>query len=317
MSARNETILVALRSKPVLTLGITALLAVASCYGQSSGPTSPGEVASTSVSRGALAPDFLHAFGFGYYTYINGVNGPMFNGLPSEATAFFTFKTSVASTLPLAQNIDMSPALSSGATYDIYYDPNPNHTWTDSNSFTTGTKVATFQRTGFILSGIGFAAFETFNSSLTFSQPFTFNGQTNDFKNLTPGLRTSNMFGRFPFPSGIPDFPVFLSFSGNAVATVLPAPSAVTTAVAGPQGATVGAREFQLDGTKSISADGKPLIYQWSLVPGYPSAGILHGDTATPDVQFYTRGVYRFQLTVTDSAGHTASDSVSVNFVGP
>src|ERR1700694_675805 len=91
---------------PIMVFSVTALMTMAYCYGQaggkslpvrqgsSLGPTSPGEVASMSISRGALSNDFLHAFGYGYYTYINGVNGPMFAGAPGEATAFFTFKTS-------------------------------------------------------------------------------------------------------------------------------------------------------------------------------------------------------------------------------
>ncbi len=307
-----------------------ALITIASCYGQFDsaarpvrrgaplGPTSPGEVASMSVSRGALSNDFLHAFGYGYYTYINGVNGPMFNGAPSEATAFFTFKTSVATTFPLPQNIDEVMEVSSGATYDIYLNLNPSHDWSNPDSFATGQKVATFLRTGFILTGIGFAAFETFNSTLQFSQPFTFNGQTIDFKNLTPGLRTSNMFGRLSAPSGLAGYPTFLSFSGNAVATHLPssAARARTIAVAGRKGESVSTPEFQLDGGQSTSVDGQALTYQWSLVPGSPSAAILHGDTTSPVVQFTTRGVYRFELMVTDSAGDSATDFVSVNFIG-
>ena len=293
-------------------LGAAALLTTSLSYGQT-GPTSSGEVASTSISRGALAPDFLSAFGYGYYTYINGITGSMFGGAPGEATAYFTFKTSVATTFPLPQNIDETLVVSSGALYDIYLDQNPKHDWSNPDSFATGQKVATFQRTGFILSGIGFAAFETFNSTLVSSQPFVFNGKTIDFKNLTPGLRTSNMFGRLPFPSGIKDFPVALSFTGHAVATKLPG---VTAATAAPKGATAFAPDFALDGTTSVSADSKGLKYQWALAPGSPAAGISRADTATPSVRFTEKGLYELQLTVTDSAGDKAVDSVKVNYVG-
>jgi probable HAF family extracellular repeat protein len=97
----------------------------------------------------------------------------------------------------------------------------------------------------------------------------------------------------------------------------LATPAPVTTATAGPKNSTVVGREITLDGTASISADDKPLTYQWSIPQGSPSAGILHGNTATPSVQFSpARGVYTFQLTVTDSSGTSASDVVTVNFQG-
>jgi probable HAF family extracellular repeat protein len=92
-----------------------------------------------------------------------------------------------------------------------------------------------------------------------------------------------------------------------------------TTASAGPKNATVLARETTLDGMASVSSDGKPLTYLWSIPQGQgnPSAAILQATTATPIIQFgQTRGVYTFQLTVTDSTGTSASDLTTVNFQG-
>jgi hypothetical protein len=90
-----------------------------------------------------------------------------------------------------------------------------------------------------------------------------------------------------------------------------------TVAVAGPKNATVLTRQFQLDGTGSMSIDGKPLSYQWSIPSGNPIAAILGGDNVTPTVQVSGfRGAYTFQLTVTDSEGNTDTDLVTINFVG-
>ena len=210
------------RFSPAAALGVAALLTAAFCCGQSIGPSSANEIASASISRGAVAPDFGHAFGYGYYTYINGVSGPMFSGPPSEATAYFTFRTTVATTAVLEQNIDITPVLSSGASYNIYFNANPAANFANPDTFSSGLLVATFVRTGFILTQVGFVGYETFNSVLTYSQPFSFNGQTINFASLTPALRTSNRFGRLAFPSGLQDYPMWLSFTGSAVATQLP-----------------------------------------------------------------------------------------------
>ena len=69
------------------------------------------------------------------------------------------------------------------------------------------------------------------------------------------------------------------------------------------------------DGTKSTSSDGSPLKYRWNNAPESPVAALSNADTATPIVQFPSGPVpYIFELTVTDAAGRTATDKVTVNF---
>jgi hypothetical protein len=90
-----------------------------------------------------------------------------------------------------------------------------------------------------------------------------------------------------------------------------------TTAVAGPKNVTVVTRQLQLDGAQSTSFDGGPLTYQWTIPQGSLQAGISGAGTTTPTVQFgIGRGVYMFQLMVTDSSGKSSMDTVSVSFVG-
>ncbi len=94
-------------------------------------------------------------------------------------------------------------------------------------------------------------------------------------------------------------------------------PGPATTAVAGPKNSNVFARQIQLDGTQSISSDGKPLTFAWTIPSGSPAASIQNANTATPLVQLVSgRGIYSFLLTVTDSAGKTATDTATVNFLG-
>lgn len=95
-------------------------------------------------------------------------------------------------------------------------------------------------------------------------------------------------------------------------------PADPTTAVAEPKNVTTAAFQITLDGSKSKASGGGMLKYSWAIAKGSPSGTISFGDTANPVVQFGTRGPvdYVFELTVTDSAGRTASDTVTVKYVG-
>lgn len=104
--------------------------------------------------------------------------------------------------------------------------------------------------------------------------------------------------------------------SGTSGTTTPPAPGQ-TIAIAGPHNFSTLSRSIQLDGSQSTSADGKPLTYSWTIPQGGPSAAILGANTATPVVQFPQRQVtYTFQLTVTDSAGKSSTDFVTVDYQG-
>lgn len=95
-------------------------------------------------------------------------------------------------------------------------------------------------------------------------------------------------------------------------------PADPTVAVAEPKNVTTAAFQIALDGSKSKASGGGALKYSWAIAKGSPSGTITFGDTANPVVQFGTRGPvdYVFELTVTDSSGTTAKDSVSVKYVG-
>ena len=90
-----------------------------------------------------------------------------------------------------------------------------------------------------------------------------------------------------------------------------------TTAVAGPKDTTALSKWIQLDGSASASGNGGALTYAWSIPQGSPTAAISGAATATPSVQLGGgKAIYTFQLTVTDSAGVSAMDSVTVNYQG-
>jgi len=90
-----------------------------------------------------------------------------------------------------------------------------------------------------------------------------------------------------------------------------------TAAVAGPKELSTSSPSIQLDGSRSTSADGKALTYQWTIPQGAPSVALLGGNTSTPVVQFPRgRATYTFQLTVTDTAGKSSTDFIVVEYVG-
>lgn len=141
------------------------------------------------------------------------------------------------------------------------------------------------------------------------------NGVMTDFNTLVPG--DSPLHLQFASASNARGDIVGSGATSTGETHAFLATPAGTTASARPKNSTVIARQITLDGTESFSADGMPLTYQWSIPQGSPSAAILHGNTATPDIQFgLTRGVYTFQLTVSDSTGASASELVTVNFQG-
>ncbi len=95
----------------------------------------------------------------------------------------------------------------------------------------------------------------------------------------------------------------------------------VTVAIAGPDGAISTTNVFQtfsssftFSAAKSASANPGALSYSWTLAPGYPSAAILSGNTATPILQLPSRATYKLILTVTDSTGTTAITTVTVHY---
>ncbi len=110
--------------------------------------------------------------------------------------------------------------------------------------------------------------------------------------------------------------------SGGGGGTTPPA-TGVTIVVTGPSGAVSnGTNTFQtllssviLSAAQSTSSNPGSLSYSWTLSPGYPAAAILGGNTATPTVQFPHQGTYQLTLIVTDTAGKTATTTVTLQYI--
>jgi phospholipase C len=89
--------------------------------------------------------------------------------------------------------------------------------------------------------------------------------------------------------------------------------SGLTRALANPKGALATWIEAELDGTQSVAANGAPLTYSWTQPSTSKQATIAGADTPNPFVIMTNGpGTYTFVLTVTDTAGNTATDTASI-----
>ncbi|MEO8125894.1 MAG: PKD domain-containing protein [Bryobacteraceae bacterium] len=95
--------------------------------------------------------------------------------------------------------------------------------------------------------------------------------------------------------------------------------SGVPVAVAGPKNFISGNPQFQLDATHSTDPGGGTLTYHWVFMPVFgTTANLVGADTATPTVTVPSysdaEGDYTFQLTVTNAAGLSATDTVTITY---
>jgi PKD repeat protein len=102
-----------------------------------------------------------------------------------------------------------------------------------------------------------------------------------------------------------------LSASDTATVVVKPAPVPVANAGADKH-IVLPLTATPLDGSASTTAGVGTLSYAWSKVSGPPSFSITGDSSAIASVSNLTEGVYQVKLTVTNSAGITASDFVNI-----
>ena len=191
-------------SKPRLPLLVLTLAAI--CM-----PAMAGEKVVKRVPAGAVAFHFVFDLAFpqeegelpefvGYVAFIEGVdgdsNGDLFDGSPSQATAYFTVRV----TAPLPQpaslpvpDADMNAFLyAPGGQFTVFFNPDPN-------DFSEGEAIAVFEESA-LLSTEANGTFpgvflNTFSSRLIDSTPIHFNGQRINFRKLVPNGVTITNFG--------------------------------------------------------------------------------------------------------------------------
>jgi len=163
----------------------------------------------------------------GYFSDMNGIgeSDSLFNGSPSEQTAFFTFRSDTLSLMSLPNNGDIRLLLGSAGTYNIYYNSSPKGDWSNPDSFSggqpfPGDPIAHFMRPEFL--DLQFDSFSfslhAITESLVASKSFSFNGHEYDFNELTPdGVTLYNSVSNTPL-AGVAGFTFVLPYAGHCVA---------------------------------------------------------------------------------------------------
>jgi hypothetical protein len=149
-----------------------------------SGAEPGGQVASHGLERDAVNADGTGE-GAGYFTFIAGITGTLFSGTPSEATAFFTFRTDQFST-GVISNGSVTALLHPPGRFTIYLNNAPSGNWNDFSTFAQGQAIAIveFGTTQDINTGatqIGYTSAQIIQSS-----SFVFQGQQYNLRSLFP-----------------------------------------------------------------------------------------------------------------------------------
>lgn len=165
-----------------------------------------------------LNPKTGKAVYVGYVVHIDGMTSSLFNGTPSEATAFFTFSTDVLSLTPLPSNGDVSLSLVSAGVFKVYYNPTPAGDWRDPGTFSSGQLIATFKREESLFPQFGPVGFHSLSEILASSRSFRFEGRTFNFNDITPnGVTFAQFFSSTPL-TGVTEYPVAFAAVGSTIA---------------------------------------------------------------------------------------------------
>jgi hypothetical protein len=170
------------------------------------------------VGRIYLNPKTGKAVWAGYIVHINGITSPLFDGSPSEATAFFTFSTDVLTLTPLPNNGNLALSLVSAGTYNLYYNARPDGDWSNPASFSSGKLIATFRRKESFFPQVGAVGFHSLSESLGYSRSFTYEGKDFNFNRIAPhGVTFAQFFNTVPLP-GITHYSLVFAGAGTTIA---------------------------------------------------------------------------------------------------
>ena len=183
--------------------------------------TPAGKIVWHHVGRVFLNPATFQFVYVGYLVHIDPISGSLFDGPPSESTAYFTFSTDLAQLTPLPNNNDVSLDLVSAGTFSVYYNSTPGADWSDPASFSRGKKIATFHRNESVFQQLGTVSLHSLSETLMWSSNFQFGGQSYNFNSIAPnGITFAQFFSGTPQPTG--NYPLTIAGAGTVFAVGAP-----------------------------------------------------------------------------------------------
>ncbi|HEY3840503.1 MAG TPA: hypothetical protein VGL72_28220 [Bryobacteraceae bacterium] len=190
---------------PLIVLAGYLAIGSQSGYAQASLPS--GTIGAQVVGRILIQADLTVKL-YGYFTYMQGVPGPLFSGTPGENTAMLTFSADPTAAT-LISNGDIIQALENPVNgqftnLTVYYNANPSaRSLANPDDFTQGQSVALFQSRAGAVNISASGTFQATGALNTQTGSFFFiNNQPVNIYNLVSGL-TLNLFGPAPSLSTI------------------------------------------------------------------------------------------------------------------
>lgn len=154
----------------------------------------------------------------GYFTFIEGVAGPMFSGAPGEAAAHFTLRSQPFQTQFFPHG-DILIGLLGSETFTLHADATPDQDFDDPASFSDGDELASFNRLPAQINFVGPVFTDTFTVEFLSSQTVSWQDRRINLRQLTPNGVTLTITGSTAFqPTTVPGYPVSVSFGASGVA---------------------------------------------------------------------------------------------------
>lgn len=164
----------------------------------------------------------------GYFLYLNGASGSLFNGSAlGESTARLTFRSSPFTARPVT-NGNVSIGLDTGGDFGVYLNREGGASFDRPDSFSQGQRVAVFRRTSVVmgetlsspfLGGLAIGM-NVFSADLVESTPFELpeGGGPCDFRDLLPnGITQWGVASENPLANFGP-YQRIVAFTGSAIA---------------------------------------------------------------------------------------------------